>query len=138
MWKPRVPAPCEERIAKVVYVSMAADALSGGDVRRLGSEADANNRERAITGLLAYNGRNFLQVIEGPRDPVYGLLARIIRDARHHGLSLVFEAGNAARSFPDWGMRLWGPTLAGAEPLAIPESIEPEVAVLLDRFARLQ
>lgn len=138
MWKPRVPSPSDDRIAKLVYVSMADGELSGEDVRRLSNQADANNRDRAITGVLAYNGRNFLQVLEGPRDPVYGLLARITRDERHHGLSVVFEAGNATRSFPDWGMRLCSPNLTGAEPMAIPERIEPDIAVLLDGFARLQ
>lgn len=136
MWKPRVtPA---ERIAKLAYVSMAAGELDRPAIQRLSSAADQSNRERDVTGVLVYNGRNFFQVLEGPRDPVYALLTRIIRDPRHHGLSVLYEGGNAIRAFPEWGMRMWAPRLGDDTAIAAPAALEPELALLLDGFAQLQ
>lgn len=70
------------------------------------TSAARNNAAAGITGLLLFNGRNFLQLLEGERDAVDSLLDRVESDPRHSGVVVVTDLEVAERSFPDWSMRL--------------------------------
>ena len=90
---------------QLVYVSTAS-ALPHGDLEQIMTSATRNNAAAGITGLLLFNGRNFLQLLEGERDSVERLLDRVEADPRHSGVVVVTDLQVAERSFPDWSMRL--------------------------------
>ena len=62
------------------------------------------NQEHDITGMLLYCDGHFIQVLEGPRDAVLSLFARIEADGRNTMVQKLIEAPIEHRCFPDWSM----------------------------------
>ena len=89
---------------RLVYVSTAREALSDVDIAAILDASASNNHERLITGFLAHNGRHFMQALEGARDEVEGVYARILTDTRHSGVVQILGEAITKRAFPDWGM----------------------------------
>ena len=127
-----------ELVSALAYVSTAEAGLSMDQVAEMGAEAQRRNNAEGITGILVFNGRNFFQIVEGDREPLYALLRRLRLDTRHMGLSLVYEREQTPRVFGDWGMRTWQsaslPELAGE----LPKGLDPHLANLARSFARLR
>lgn len=91
---------------RLTYVSTAATALDAKEVETMAKRASERNTRANISGVLVYNGRNFLQVLEGDSDTVEALMLKIEADPRHSGLKrLAFEDPSEAR-FPEAGMML--------------------------------
>lgn len=90
---------------QLVYVSTAS-AVGKEDLDAILHTATARNARLGVTGLLLFNGQNFLQVLEGGGDSVGELMHGIIRDQRHSGLVVLNDIGIEERCFPDWSMRL--------------------------------
>ena len=63
-----------------------------------------NNERSGITGLMLFNGFNFLQCIEGERAAANDCMRRIERDDRHSGLAIVSHRELARRQFTEWRM----------------------------------
>ena len=57
-----------------------------------------------ITGVLLYNELSFLQIIEGTRDDVGRLLAKIAKDPRHTGMRIVQDETIPDRDFTSRAM----------------------------------
>lgn len=90
-------------LLRVFYVSRTvgdADQL----VRRLLAVCQMNNRRRDVTGMLAFSGAHFAQVLEGHEEDVRALLASIARDKRHTGMQTILEETTATRQFEGWSM----------------------------------
>ena len=89
---------------QLVYVSSASADLSEDDLQDILCRARETNRDFGITGMLVYLDGCVLQVLEGPRDCVLDLYAKIETDPRHSGARVLIESDVAERSFPDWNM----------------------------------
>ena len=87
-----------------VYVSTAAD-LGDSDIAAILAASQRNNALREITGFLLYNGRNFLQLIEGPGAALLALMRDLYADRRHSGIVRLEDIPIAERSCTDWIMR---------------------------------
>lgn len=107
------------------------------DLVHLVRAARVTNEARAVTGLLLYSQRTFLQLLEGAQDDVEAIMARIRASTRHTDINAVFAEETKDRMFPTWSMGLnvadtWWPasvrTLAGS--LFRPD---PEVALAVLR-----
>ncbi|WP_256643877.1 BLUF domain-containing protein [Stenotrophomonas sp. 9(2022)] len=86
------------------YVSTAKEGLDVPDLDALLADATAFNRMAGVTGVLMFDGTRFLQYIEGPRDGVASVHARIL-NARRHGSVAELAAGALQwRWFPRWTM----------------------------------
>lgn len=57
-----------------------------------------------MTGLLLYQHGHFVQVLEGTKALVFGLLEVIKEDARHTNVQVVIEQEITTREFGDWRM----------------------------------
>lgn len=68
------------------------------------AQAAESNRIAGITGVLLYDGGNFLQILEGEPATVDALFARICQDTRHHHVKLIERVGIEQRNFADWSM----------------------------------
>lgn len=90
---------------RIIYISTAADGLTDAAVADIVATAERDNPINQLTGFLLYNQRNFLQMLEGPRDRIGSLMRRIISDERHHGIVMMVDEEIAARSCADWQMR---------------------------------
>lgn len=65
-----------------------------------------NNPSLDITGMLVYNGGNFIQALEGPKESVTQLFEKISKDERHRNVLVLLSGGIDKREFPDWAMKI--------------------------------
>ena len=63
-----------------------------------------NNTEYAIYGLLfCHNGR-FIQVLEGDKDSLEGLMSILEKDDRHENIQRIIDQTIKKRAFNEWSM----------------------------------
>lgn len=91
---------------RLTYVSIANDDITPADIHAIETTAIRENTKRNVTGILLFNGRNFMQVLEGAVADVLETYARLHDDQRHHGLIQIGYAPIETRAFPDWSMRV--------------------------------
>ena len=92
------------KLVQLIYCSQVTGRLSLDTVQSILNSAAKNNPARGLTGFLAFNEHNFLQVIEGGTSAVNLLYGSISRDQRHHGLHLISFREIAERQFPHFAM----------------------------------
>jgi hypothetical protein len=91
----------------VVYCSRATAGVGDEDVNRIIATSRRWNPENGITGLLVFGSGIFFQWLEGPRDNVTRLMARLKTDPRHENVVPLSEVEEVReRLFPDWDMEL--------------------------------
>lgn len=88
----------------LMYVSSAVADLDNAALNALVESASTFNAAHGITGCLAFNGLNFLQVIEGDDAALDACMVRIRADTRHEGIVVLRDTQVKTREFPDWAM----------------------------------
>jgi Sensors of blue-light using FAD len=96
-------------LIRLVYVSTAQDTVDLNEFKRILLQAQSSNLRRDLTGMLAFNSKLFLQAIEGARDQINDLYARIMRDSRHHSLALLKYSEIEERHWSSWSMGFAAP-----------------------------
>lgn len=92
-------------LSTLVYVSELADSASTDAVAAIARQARVRNAADGVTGLLAFDGHSFAQLVEGSADRIADLWQRVRRDRRHDRIELLFQdAADVARRFPSWGL----------------------------------
>lgn len=133
---------------RLVYVSTASTAINDAVLSQIVSAAAQNNAAHDISGLLVYNGINFLQVLEGREESILALMEKIQRDHRHFGIVTLMNEKTSARAFPSRSMRLAhskGANQArnlktnanGLVDDALPRTVPDNVAAILRNFNSL-
>lgn len=90
---------------QLVYISTAAPDLDPVDIANILEASARNNPDRGITGFLIFNGRNFLQLLEGPKNSLDALMANIQRDQRHNGVVRLEDHPVTERLCEKWTMK---------------------------------
>jgi len=126
----------------LIYVSRAAVALDQDGLAALASHAAAKNAAHGVTGMLAYNGEHFMQLLEGPPDAVEAITARIGADSRHAGLVVIRRDERPVRECPDWSMQFFLTPLHGAGSASrfaagLPVTFAADTRVIFTSFASL-
>ena len=104
------PGPQLPLLHQVVYCSRAARGVDDAAVDRIIDTARRANPQLGISGLLVFGSGVFFQWLEGPRDHVTGLMARIKHDPRHDEVVMLSQSEEVReRLFPDWSMELVTP-----------------------------
>lgn len=105
------PAPSPElqgattSVTQILYCSVSRDgAASGLQMSDILNEARLGNARDGVTGVLTAVEGRFVQIIEGPDAALDGLMAKLLRDPRHTGLSIIERRLTTRRSFGDWDM----------------------------------
>lgn len=128
-------------VSQYVYIS-TAQGLSREEVDTILDTCARNNVPQGVTGLLLYNGRNFLQLLEGEKDGLDRLMASIEEDSRHAGVAILHKGEVKARVCPDWAMK----RIAIAEAIDVrqqgleedlPGGIDPSIRKIVLNFAML-
>jgi hypothetical protein len=95
-------------IIRLVYLSECEiDPAEESVVKQLSlilSASNRNNKQNGLTGALVFDGRTFLQTLEGERDSVLKTYERIKKDHRHSTVTLVGMREITARMFGNWWM----------------------------------
>ncbi|MBL0730021.1 BLUF domain-containing protein [Piscinibacter sp. HJYY11] len=93
-------------IVQVFYISRCDHSVTPTDVHRIVGSSQVRNRRRQVTGLLAYSGQHFAQVVEGSAAEVDGLLDSISGDPRHQQMKVLQRLEGVPRRFGNWSMHL--------------------------------
>lgn len=88
-----------------VYISTAAADLGQVDIVKILEASARNNPDRGITGFLVFNGRNFLQLVEGPKASLLALMSDLNRDSRHSGVVRLEDNPITVRACENWTMK---------------------------------
>lgn len=88
----------------LIYTSADTHGLSDDAVEELLETVRKKNKALNVTGMLVYDGRSFLQVLEGEEDVVNKLYQKISRDNRHSGTVKIIDESIEERMFTDWSM----------------------------------
>ena len=90
-----------------VYCSRAAAGVDDATVAKIIEVSRRSNPANGITGLLVFGSGIFFQWLEGPKDNVTRLMAKITADKRHEQV-VYLASGDEVRErmFPDWDMEL--------------------------------
>lgn len=89
---------------QIMYISTVVGAVTPQECAAIAALSATNNRRDDVTGLLLFNSRRFLQVLEGPKEAVDRIFARIHGDPRHRAVVTLREGPVAAREFGEWSM----------------------------------
>lgn len=89
---------------QLTYISTALPGVDATEVDKILAVARRANGARDITGLLLFDGRRFLQALEGEEDQVGAVYERIKGDKRHRAIVLLSNKPVAERQFGDWAM----------------------------------
>ncbi len=93
-----------EDLVSLVYFSHAKRAYDDEALLALLRLCRDNNAKAGITGVLLYHDGNFVQALEGPRQAVENLFARIHHDPAHEGIIATAITPIGHRQFADWNM----------------------------------
>ncbi len=96
-------------LIRLVYASTAQSGVDLNEFKRILLQAQANNHRRDLTGMLAFNSKIFLQALEGSRDQINDLYARLMRDPRHKTVTLLGYKEIEERHWANWSMGFAAP-----------------------------
>ena len=104
-------------LTRLLYASRAIAPIDDAFLKSIFERSRSHNLEYGITGVLCvYQGGNvFLQALEGARTAVNSLYGSIVRDPRHHDITLLDYAEINERPFPDGG---WAASTSARSTLA--------------------
>lgn len=89
---------------QLCYISTARPQVSWESVDEILSLSRRNNASARVTGLLLFNGKRFLQLLEGAPPLVEATYARILKDPRHFAVVKLSERTIGEREFGGWDM----------------------------------
>lgn len=113
----------------IIYHSLASgsEGMPPDALADLLRQARTYNQNHRLTGLLLYTNqtKEFVQVLEGPKDEVQKIYEKIAHDPRHKHAFVLYEGEATGRMFPDWRM---GFALADTQDLRTTTGYFPLVA----------
>jgi hypothetical protein len=89
---------------RLVYISQAVVGITDEQVQNILRSSRQNNSAQGITGVLVYGGGLFMQVLEGPEQPVLRLYVKILDDRRHTDCRLIHISPAEEQVFQKWSM----------------------------------
>ncbi|QYJ01022.1 BLUF domain-containing protein [Thalassovita mediterranea] len=130
---------------KLAYVSVATRTLTSVDLQSILEAAITRNRDCNITGILLFNGTNFMQVLEGPQEEVEKIFEDICKDERHRNVVVIYRDRTSVREFEEAPMLLQivpashgvapdGMTITKDIALFLPSSLARHFRTILESF----
>lgn len=89
---------------QMIYSSRPVD-FSAALLDDILASARRNNRNEQITGSLICRSDLYVQMLEGPRFAVTSTFGRILDDARHTEVAILYSHTIEKRMFEGWDMR---------------------------------
>jgi hypothetical protein len=110
---------------QLTYISTATPSLMIGDVEKILETSRRRNGADRITGLLVFDGKRFLQALEGEAPAVERAYARIRQDGRHRAVVQLSERQVEEREFGAWAMasHIIGPVVGDGDMVAMVDAL---------------
>lgn len=102
-------------LTRLIYASEPTEALAPAIVQDIVTRARHNNHRLHLSGMLVFDSRCFLQVLEGERATLSALYHRIAADTRHRRIELMEVVPVHERCFGRWTMGFAAADAAHAE-----------------------
>jgi len=126
---------------QLVYISTATPRIDPNPADILATSR-RNNARDGVSGLLWFDGKRFLQALEGEEAVVARTFERIGADPRHRALVILSDRQVETREFGAWAMdlRLPGvdPDRAAARIAMLAAGAAPDVRATFEGFTRLK
>jgi len=87
-----------------VYRSKAQPGLTEAAISGILEASRRRNPLLGLSGMLLFGRGRFVQLLEGPGPAVDRTYRRILSDARHQDVMLVYDGAGEPRRFADWPM----------------------------------
>jgi hypothetical protein len=91
-------------LISLIYASNAAENFHEHQIPQLLKAIRPQNARHGITGMLLYDRRSFLQILEGESAMVEKLYRHLSSDARHTHVTRIHSEAIETRAFSDWSM----------------------------------
>jgi len=89
-------------LRRLTYISRAVARITPVDLRQIWGLAEVLHRRLDLSGLLAFTGPHFVQVIEGAARDVDELMGLISSDQRHSQIRVFCDELVERRRFDRW------------------------------------
>lgn len=126
---------------QLVYISSIRRQVAVDPVTIL-AQSRRNNARARVTGLLFFDGKRFLQALEGEDAAVDATFARIQQDDRHHALVVLSNRVIEQREFGEWAMAYSSPGEDNAAALdrvaKLSAAADPAVRATFEGFAKVR
>ncbi len=129
---------------QITYISTAKH-VRDADLSAILEVSRRNNARDGITGLLLFNGKRFLQALEGPPALVHKAYDRIKADARHRAAVILATSTVDVRQFGSWDMAFQrvpafeqSKTLIQTVDALIADVSDPNIKAQFSSYVRLQ
>ncbi len=91
-------------LTRLIYASEVTKPMTPDTLQDIVDKARKSNLNRQITGMLAFDSRYFLQLLEGGREAVNEVYNRIVADPRHQRVQILESVQVDERHFATWSM----------------------------------
>jgi hypothetical protein len=129
---------------RLLYISTVRRGFEDWMIEDLLSKAQKKNRKNGLTGILVFDGRRFMQYLEGEEDKVRETFKRIQQDPRHYAIVMLREGSGEHRQFADWDMAIRYSNrpaefdMQVKQVAALTANCDPMVAAELNGFVKLR
>ena len=125
-------------LSRMLYVSSAVGPITTSVTGTILRSAQTHNAANGITGVLCQGRGVYLQVLEGERNQIEALYARIALDKRHNNLVLRHQEDIKSRRYGKWAMaHVDMAHLSDAEAVQRQPSFDPYAATPEDVMAKI-
>lgn len=91
-------------LVRLIYASRACEPISHDLVDAILAAARRHNAVTGVTGVLCHSEDIFVQALEGGREQVNQLYARLLQDQRHKEVTLLCYEETDVRRYASWTM----------------------------------
>jgi hypothetical protein len=91
-------------LVRLLYASQAVGVVDATTINAILQQSRRCNPASGITGVLCHSERLYLQLVEGGREQINRLYARILGDTRHTGVTLLHYEEISERRYAGWTM----------------------------------
>lgn len=92
-------------LKELMYTSCVAAEFTDTDLEKLLQQSRVNNLHNKVSGVLLYDGRAFMQILEGEEQALDELFDLIKNDKRHFNVTMESYANIKNRTFENWIMK---------------------------------
>jgi hypothetical protein len=91
-------------LVRLLYASRSSTKIDCAAIADIMHQSHEHNPAKGITGILCHSDKMFMQVLEGGREAINALYAKILRDPRHADVVLLDYEEIVERRYASWTM----------------------------------
>ena len=91
-------------LVRLLYASHAVGKVDCALIQEIMHQSHLHNPQHGVTGILCHSDKLYMQVLEGGRDAINALYAKILRDPRHTDVVLLHYEEICERRYAGWTM----------------------------------